>query len=142
MKFSVRRVSVTRGPGGWQAKELWLSKSLQPNFNDTVIHQGHAYGFVGPRLACIDLRDGATKWQGATYAGFSILLAEQGLLLILTEKGEVALVEARPDKFSELARIPAVTGKTWNHPALAGDVLLARNAQEMVAYQLAPEGAR
>ena len=29
-----------------------------------------------------------------------------------------------------------MTGKTWNHPVLVGDRLLARNAQEMVAYRL------
>jgi outer membrane protein assembly factor BamB len=45
-------------------------------------------------------------------------------------------VAATADQFRELARLPALEGKTWNHPVLAGDVLLARNGQEMVAIRL------
>jgi outer membrane protein assembly factor BamB len=136
LKTGMRRFAVTHGPEGWKLEERWASRGLKPNQNDSVVHEGHAYGFVGPRLACIDVKDGARKWKDARYAGFTILLADQGLLLVLSEKGEVALVEATPSKFTELARIQAIEGKTWSHPVLVGDVLLVRNAQEMAAFRL------
>ncbi len=45
-------------------------------------------------------------------------------------------MSATPDQFTEVARIPAIEGKTWNHPVLAGDLLLVRNGEEMVGFRV------
>ena len=136
--LGTRRIAVARGPGGWTVEEKWMSRGLKPYFNDIVAHNGHAYGFDGNILACIDLKDGTRKWKGGRYGnGQLVLLADQELMLVLSEDGELALVKAVADQFSEVARFPAIEGKTWNHLALVGDVLLVRNGEEMVAFRLA-----
>jgi outer membrane protein assembly factor BamB len=135
--LGTRRLAVTHGPSGWNAAERWTSNGLKPYFNDLVVHKGHAYGFDGRILACIDLADGTRKWKGGRYGnGQLMLLPDQDLLLVLSEDGELALVSATSDGFKELARAPALEGKTWNHPVLVGDVLLVRNDQEMAAFKL------
>jgi outer membrane protein assembly factor BamB len=137
----VRRIAVARGPGGWSVEERWTSNGLKPYFNDFVVHKGYAFGFDGSILACIDLKDGKRQWKDGRYGhGQLILLPEQDLLLALSEEGELALVAAAADRFTELARLPAIEGKTWNHPALVGDVLLVRNGQEMAAFRLSIAG--
>jgi outer membrane protein assembly factor BamB len=134
----VRRVAVRQGRDGWSTSASWSSVGLKPTFNDFVVHAGHAYGFDGALLACIDLADGKRRWKGGRFGhGQLILLADQSVLLVLSEKGELALVAATPEQFQELARFPAIAGKSWNHPVLAGDVLLVRNDQEMAAFRLA-----
>ncbi|HKQ75749.1 MAG TPA: alcohol dehydrogenase, partial [Blastocatellia bacterium] len=133
----LRRVAVARGDAGWSVQERWTSTGLKPYYNDFVVHKGHAFGFDGSILACVGLEDGKRKWKGGRYGhGQIILLPDQDLLLALSEEGELALVNATPDQFTELARFKAIEGKTWNHPALVSDVLLVRNGEEMAAFRL------
>ena len=135
------RLAVVHEPGGWTAKERWTSNGLKPYFNDFVVHNGHAFGFDGSILACIDLENGTRKWKGGRYGhGQLIVLRDQDLLLVLSEEGELALVKAAADQFTEVARFRAIEGKTWNHPVLVGDVLLVRNDQEMAAFRLVAGG--
>ncbi len=133
----LRRLGVALGTDGWTVGESWTSIRMKPYFSDLVVHRGHGFGFDGGILACIDLKDGSRKWKGGRYGhGQLVLLADQDLLLVLSEKGDLVLVKATPDQFTELARLPAIEGKTWNHPLLVGDLLVVRNAQEMAAFRL------
>lgn len=136
-RAGARRIAVANTGGGWTVEERWTSNRLKPYFNDFVLHRGHAYGFDSGILAGVDLADGKAAWKGGRYGrGQVLLLADQDVLVVATEQGEAALVAAKPDGFVELARRPAVTGKTWNHPVLAGDLLLVRNDREMVALRV------
>ena len=45
-------------------------------------------------------------------------------------------MKATPDGFTELAKSPAIEGKTWNHPVVVGDALFVRNGEEMAAFRL------
>lgn len=138
-----RRLTIKHDGATWTPEEKWTTNGLKPYFNDYVIHKGHAYGFDNNILACIDLADGKRNWKGGRFGnGQLVLLADQDLLLVMSEEGELALVSATTDQFKELSRFPALDAKTWNHPVIVGNVLLVRNGEEMAAFRLGKEGPR
>ncbi len=133
----LHRVAFTRSSDGWNVTERWTSNGLKPYFNDFVVHKGYAYGFDGAILAAVNLQDGMRAWKGGRYGqGQLVLLPDQDILLVLSEEGELVLVSATPERFMEIARAPGITGKTWNHPVVIGDLLLVRNGEEMAAFRL------
>ena len=137
MGVGTRRIRLHQTDGNWQVEELWTSREIKPYYNDMVLHNDHLYGFDGNIFMCIDLKDGSRKWRARGYGNGQVLLLEdQSLLLIVSEQGEVALVDAQPDKHQELCRFKAIEGKTWNHPVIAGGKLFVRNGEEIACFQL------
>ena len=93
------------------------------------------YGLDDGILACLDLATGELKWKDGRYGhGQFILLRD--LLLITAENGEVVLLDPVASEQRELTKFQAVNGKTWNPPAMVGDLLLVRNDQEAACYRL------
>jgi outer membrane protein assembly factor BamB len=131
------RIDITRAGGTWTSGQSWTSRQLKPTFNDFVVHDGAAYGFDGQVFSCIDLETGQRRWKEGRYGnGQVLLLADQALLLVVSEYGEVILVAANPARHEELGRFQAIQGKTWNHPVIAQGRLYVRNAEEMACYEL------
>ena len=86
-------------------------------------------------MECVSLSNGDRRWKRGRYGHGQIILVDD-LILISAETGEVALVEASPERYRELGRFQAIEGKTWNNPALAGPYLLVRNDREAACYVL------
>jgi outer membrane protein assembly factor BamB len=126
----------------WSASPGETSNDFKPAFSDFVVHNGCVYGFDGAIFACADIKTGKRRWKKGRYGhGQVLLLPDQGLLLVLAESGEVILLPASGERLEELGRFQAITGKTWNHPAVAHGKLYVRNAEEIACYELAAPGA-
>jgi outer membrane protein assembly factor BamB len=135
-------VDLEHAGADWTLTDRWTSKSLKPSFNDFAIHERHIYGLDDGILCCVELETGKRIWKKGRYGhGQMLLIADQGLLVVLSEKGEVVLVAANSERHEELGRFQAIEGKTWNHPAIAHGRLYVRNGEEMACYQLSPAGA-
>ena len=126
--------------GKWSATELWKKRTMKSDFSNLVARDGFLYGLDDGILACVDLATGERRWKDGRYGHGQIVLAGD-LLLIQSEQGPIALVEANPAKYVEVARLNALNAKTWNTPALAGDLLLVRNDQEAACYRLPKRAA-
>jgi outer membrane protein assembly factor BamB len=130
-------VEVIREESGLSARPVWSNTRMKNKFASSVLYQGYIYGLDEAILACVDAATGDLKWKGGRY-GYGQLVLAAGHLIVLTERGEIVLVKATPEKHEELAQFPALEGKTWNHPAIADGVLLVRNANEMAAFRITP----
>ena len=115
--------------------DAWHRTCMKNKFTTSVLHDGYLYGLDESILACIDAQTGELKWKGGRY-GFGEVALASGHLIVTTESGEVALVRAMPDRFEELSRFQAISGKTWNHPAFADGYLLVRNETEMACFRI------
>ncbi len=121
--------------GTWRCRQKWQSNRMQTRFTTVVVHDGYAYGLDGGILAGLDLATGKKYRKFGRYEYGQVLLAGD-LLLVQAEKGDVVLVEPSPTECREMGRIHALSGKTWNNPALAGKYLLIRNDHEAACYEL------
>jgi outer membrane protein assembly factor BamB len=115
--------------------EKWKNRNMKSEFSNIVTREGFAYGLDDGILACVDLATGERKWKDGHYGHGHVLLVGD-LLLIQTEQGPVALVEAKPSGFKELGNFAALQSKTWNVPVVVDGCLLVRNDQNAACYKL------
>jgi outer membrane protein assembly factor BamB len=117
------------------ARKVWENGSMKNKFNSSVLFEGNVYGLDEGILSCVDVKTGDRKWKGGRYGYGQVILAS-GHLVVITDTGELALVKATPDQYKELAKFPAIEGKTWNYPAIANGRLLVRNQTQMACFDL------
>lgn len=120
-----------------QVKKIWSnSRVLLTKFTNVVIWQGYAYGLSNGILECVDLATGKRSWKQGRYGNGQILRVKN-MLLVLSERGKLSLVQLSPTKTNDVkGNLQALNGKTWNNLALYENKLLLRNATEAVCYEL------
>lgn len=131
-------VEVSGAGKSFTARTIWENNSMKNKFNSSVFLNGYVYGLDEGILTCIDAATGERKWKGGRY-GYGQLLLASGHLIVITDAGELVLVRATPDQFAEVAKFPALEGRSWNVPAIANNRLLVRNATQMACYNLSPQ---
>ena len=117
------------------AQRIWKTLNLKAKMASFVHRDGFLYGLDDGTLTCIDLKDGSRKWKAGHY-GHGQLLLVGDVLLVTAENGEILLLAPTPDGPDELARFRVFNTKTWNPPALSGDLLLMRTDQEVACIRL------
>lgn len=127
---------TAKADGTFDAEFLWQSpRSLRTKFTNVTTFDGHVYGLSDGILECVDLETGERCWKKGRYRQGQLMRVGD-VLLVLAESGEVIMVEATPEEHRELTRFQAVEGKTWNHLAIYGTLLLVRNGEEAAVYEL------
>ena len=115
---------------------LWrASNKLVNHWSTPVVKDGHLYGLFsfkeygeGP-LKCVELATGEERWTREGFGpGNCILVGET--LVVLSDAGEVVLVQPDPAAYRELARADVLDGKCWSSPAHSDGALYVRSTRE------------
>jgi outer membrane protein assembly factor BamB len=111
------------------AKKLWENKAMSMQINCPILRDGYAYGFDENVFKCVKLDDGKEQWQDRNLGKGSLIMSADGRLIIMSEKGELVIAKADPQKFNVLARAQILPKtKCWTSPVLANGRIYARNA--------------
>ena len=115
-------------------KQIYTNKNLSNHMNNSVVLGDFVYGFDGnthgrvpKQIVCMRLADGVVQWRKDGYLCGS-LMAVQNQLLILGEKGKLALGPASPKGFTPTAEAQILQGRCWTVPVLSNGRIYARNA--------------
>lgn len=132
----VYRVDMSDGTG--DVEEVWRNRILTNQFSSSVLWNGHLYGFDNSILVCADAATGERRWRARGFGHGSVFWAD-GHLVVLGERGRLALVRATPEGFVEVAATRILEERTWTVPTLVDGVLYVRTEREMLALQLSED---
>jgi outer membrane protein assembly factor BamB len=126
--------------GKWSAEGLWQNRRvMQTKLTSAVVKGKYAYSISERILECVEVETGKRIWRGGKGArvGHGQLLMVGDYLLVLSERGDIILVEATPLGYTELARLKnAIGGVCWNTLCVYGKYLLIRSDSEAACYEL------
>lgn len=118
--------------GGGKPSVVWENRNMRNHFNSCVLVDGAIYGNDANTLKCLDLKTGQERWsmRGLGQGG---LMAANGHLLVITERGELKVIKASPDRFTPVASAQVMRGTCWTPPALADGFIYVRSREGELA---------
>lgn len=133
---------ITKSNRGYEVEDVWqLPNKLMNHWSTPVMRDGYLYGIFGFKrygrapLQCVKIETGEVQW---THEGFGpgncIMVGEH--LLVLSDDGQIVLVDVNPVAYSELSRTEAVTGKCWSTPAYCDGRVYVRSTQQGACFDL------
>jgi len=129
-------LGLVKDEDAWLVDSIWASRRvLKTKFSNVAIKDNLAFGLDDGILCCVDLETGDRLWKKGRYKYGQILLVDD-IIVVMTEDGELVLVDANGEQHQELAKFPALAGQTWNNVAFYGEFLLVRNSEQAACYRV------
>ena len=126
---------IKENQGNVRIKEIWKNRKMKNQFSSSVLHENYLYGFDNSILKCIEADTGEEQWKTRGLGKGTVILAD-GHLIILSDRGKLALAEATPVGYTEKASVKILSGLCWTAPTLAEGRLYMRNEEEMVCLDV------
>jgi outer membrane protein assembly factor BamB len=132
------------------ASEKWKNPALTSYFSTPVaVGTKQVYMVTGKTpspftkpeatLHCVEAPTGKELWRKARVGEYhaSLLRTGDDKLLMLTDGGDLVLLDPSPKGYRELARSNVSGPETWAHPALSDGRLYVRDKKELICLDMA-----
>jgi len=128
-------VKIEKRDGKLTANQVYANTRMRNHFSSSVFWKDHVYGFNDAILTCLEFRTGTMKWRHSGFEKGSLMIADNHLI-ILGEHGMLALAEATPDEYREVASTQISRERCWTMPVLANGRLYVRDESKLRCLDL------
>lgn len=131
-------VKLTGGRGRGGAELVYKTNEMVNHHGGMVIVGDYLYGADDGSLRCLDVMTGKLQWRDRSVGKGSIVYAD-GHVILRSEQGPVALVEATPEGYREQGRFDQPNRSnynSWSHPVVAEGRLFLRDQDKLLVYDL------
>jgi outer membrane protein assembly factor BamB len=132
------KAKITKDGTTFSAKEEFFLDSFQNQHGGMVLVGDYIYGTNNGSLLCVNFKDGTVVWTARSVGKGSITYAD-GHLIVRSEGGAVALVEATPQGYKEKGRFSQPdrsSQRAWSYPVVAGGKLYLRDWDNLFVYDI------
>ncbi len=125
--------------GGRHVEKVWESGELDNRIGGMVKVGKYIYGSGDSNRYwfCADWQTGEIKFKQSGYANGNII-ANQDMLYCYTDRGNMLLARATPEKFDVVSkfRVTYGTAQHWAHTVLYKGLMLVRHGNSVMAYEV------
>jgi outer membrane protein assembly factor BamB len=125
--------------GGHNVEKVWESSELDSRIGAMVKIGDYAYGSgdANKYWFCVNWKTGEQKYKD-NQLGIGNVIANDGMLYCYSERGDLALVKANPEKFDIAGRFKITLGtdQHWAHPVIYKGTLYLRHGYTLMAYKI------
>lgn len=126
---------VVQNADSTEIVELWRNREMRNHFSSSVYYKNHIYGFSKSTLKCLDVTTAERKWAKRGFGKGTLIIVDDKLL-VLSDRGKLAIVEATGEGFHQLAVAQVLNSKSWTSPTFVDGKIYLRNRKEMACYDL------
>jgi outer membrane protein assembly factor BamB len=114
---------------------VMTSSQMRNDFSSSCYKDGFIYGFNVATLQCMDAATGQRKWMKRGFGKGSLIMVGDHLM-VFSDLGELAVIEANPEEYRETARMNVLEGRSWTAPSYADGKLYLRNHTRLACLRI------
>ena len=125
--------------GGRSIEKVWTLADIDSRIGAMVKIGDYVYGSGDSNKFwfCVDWKTGEIKYKDNSFPT-GVVIANEDMLYCYSDKGDMALVKARPEKFDMISKFKITLGtdQHWAHPVIYQGVLYVRHGNTLMAYKV------